>query len=192
MPSTHCATVSTKRTTSNEPPLSSSLDATSSAAASGGPDGPSPPNTAAASAGSHHDDFWSSVTSAAQTTPAYQNVASVEGSNWEGQLPPGQAYQIPTNNHGPDDRPSPPPPSFDMSSPLHLSPTRRIDVRNFNDILLIDIRQFYKDQSGNVKPGTKGISMTVPQYVRLKAALATVDARIREHGGDPDTLEQPR
>lgn len=152
-----------------------------------------------------HDDFWSSAASPGTSDEhdsggPSSGVASYGASSGHGssrRLPGGRAYQQhdASSYHDPAaaSYPPPPQPAFDMSSPFHISPNRQVQVRNFEGTLLIDIRHYYREGlSGAVKPGSKGIAMTLPQYIRLKAALAAVDAKIREHGDDPGPADWPQ
>lgn len=53
-----------------------------------------------------------------------------------------------------------------------LSESKRLTVRKWNSKLLIDIREYYKDkQSGDWKPGKKGISLTLEQYQVLRDVI---------------------
>lgn len=44
---------------------------------------------------------------------------------------------------------------------------RKVSINQFKGSTLIDIREFYKDKSGEMKPGKKGISLTVEQFDSL-------------------------
>lgn len=105
-------------------------------------------------------------------------------------MPAGQAYR--TNTTPDSDHIYKTPPVFDMSHGTHLSPVRKVEVRSFNGRLLVDIRQHYKDAGGSIRPGTKGMALTVAQYTRLKAAIPIIDDMIRAHGEDPYGTEEPK
>jgi hypothetical protein len=54
-----------------------------------------------------------------------------------------------------------------------------VSVTTFKGIKYVDIREYYTDKSsGEEKPGKKGISLTIDQWNKLKAAVSTtiVDA----------------
>ncbi|TYJ57041.1 hypothetical protein B9479_002320 [Cryptococcus floricola] len=68
-----------------------------------------------------------------------------------------------------------------------LSDYRRVTVRTFKGKTLIDIRETYKDKaSGEMKPGSKGISLTPEQasecvafkYQVLKSNIGSIDQMI--------------
>lgn len=79
-------------------------------------------------------------------------------------------------------------PVFDMFGSMHLSPVKQADVRSFKGTTLVDIRQFFKGNDGTILPTKKGISLTIPQWRRLQAAMGEIDHKIREieqqRGGD--------
>ncbi|KAK8864258.1 hypothetical protein IAR55_001504 [Kwoniella newhampshirensis] len=57
-----------------------------------------------------------------------------------------------------------------------LSEYRRLTVRKFKSMILIDVRETYKDKStGDMKPGAKGISLTTEQWEVLKNNIDSVD-----------------
>ncbi|WVQ72746.1 hypothetical protein IAR50_002306 [Cryptococcus sp. DSM 104548] len=60
-----------------------------------------------------------------------------------------------------------------------LSEYRRVAVRTFKGKTLIDIRETYKDKTtGEMKPGSKGISLTPEQYEILKNNIGSIDQMI--------------
>lgn len=156
--------------------------------------------------GHDHDDFWTAAkTAQAQTTPANQQAAAPsinDGDQWAtpggygpGRMPMGQAYGPPPTssdgNRGPYDTQDasnkadsfeyvPPPPTFDMQSPKHLSPIKQIDVRSFKGQTLVDIRQYFRGDDGIAMPSKKGIALTIPQWRRLQQAMSDIDIKLRE------------
>eukprot|EP01135_Chromosphaera_perkinsii_P001798 Nk52_evm67s210 gene=Nk52_evmTU67s210 len=61
-----------------------------------------------------------------------------------------------------------------------LSRTRRITVREFRGKTLVDIREFYTDNSGELRPGKKGISLPLEQWKELKKLSTDIDAAVKE------------
>jgi hypothetical protein len=58
-------------------------------------------------------------------------------------------------------------------------PLTRLTVRQFKGKTYIDIRKFYEDKnSKEIKPGSKGISLTVEQWGHVKEAVEKVDEAI--------------
>ncbi|KAI9144217.1 transcriptional Coactivator p15-domain-containing protein [Paraphysoderma sedebokerense] len=56
-------------------------------------------------------------------------------------------------------------------------PKKRVTVRKWKGKTYVDIREFY-EQDGDLKPGKKGISLTLEQYIKLKEVLPAVDDAI--------------
>ena len=54
---------------------------------------------------------------------------------------------------------------------------KRVTVRKFRGKTLVDIREYY-DSNGELKPGRKGISLTLEQYEKLKKSIAAIDQAI--------------
>ncbi|KAH7410060.1 transcriptional Coactivator p15-domain-containing protein [Phaeosphaeria sp. MPI-PUGE-AT-0046c] len=63
---------------------------------------------------------------------------------------------------------------------LNASGKRRVTVRDFKDNVLIDIREHWTDDSGDLKPGRKGISLNLEQYNTLIAALPLLEVALAE------------
>ncbi|KAF9959671.1 hypothetical protein BGZ65_000167 [Modicella reniformis] len=47
---------------------------------------------------------------------------------------------------------------------FELGPKKRLSIRLWQKNILIDIREYYHDKSGEAKPGKKGISLTKEQF----------------------------
>jgi len=60
-----------------------------------------------------------------------------------------------------------------------MSAKRRVTVRLFKKMTLIDIREFY-DQGGEMKPGKKGISLTKDQWTQVKELQESINSAIDE------------
>ncbi|VDK59324.1 unnamed protein product [Anisakis simplex] len=63
---------------------------------------------------------------------------------------------------------------------LELGKMRFVTVRSFKGKALIDIREYYQDKSGEIKPGRKGISLSREQYQNFKELTSEIDERLRE------------
>ncbi|KAK4685612.1 activated RNA polymerase II transcriptional coactivator p15, partial [Tremellales sp. Uapishka_1] len=62
---------------------------------------------------------------------------------------------------------------------IELSDYRRVTVREYKGKTLVDFREFYKDKtSGELKPGSKGLSLTLEQWEKLKENMSAIDAMI--------------
>ncbi|KAI3326004.1 ssDNA-binding transcriptional regulator [Xylariaceae sp. AK1471] len=68
-----------------------------------------------------------------------------------------------------------------------LGGTRRIVTQMFKGQTYVNIREFYSDASGDLKPGKKGIMLTIDQYNALLEALPAVNADLKSKGHEiPD------
>jgi len=64
---------------------------------------------------------------------------------------------------------------------LELEGNKRVSVREFKGMALIDIREYYKDKaSGDLKPGKKGIALTTAQWEALKEAAPAIDKLVEK------------
>ena len=59
-----------------------------------------------------------------------------------------------------------------------LSAKRFVNINNFRGKLMVDIREFYQDDSGELKPGKKGISLSLEQWENLKKIIPEIDAKL--------------
>jgi hypothetical protein len=67
--------------------------------------------------------------------------------------------------------------------------TRRITVSEFKGNTLISIREYYKDkESGVMRPGKKGIALTMEQWNALMAAAPLLEGVLKEKG---ETVSRP-
>ncbi|KAG8444189.1 hypothetical protein GDO86_002513 [Hymenochirus boettgeri] len=57
---------------------------------------------------------------------------------------------------------------------------RYVSVRDFKGKVLIDIREYWMDQAGDMKPGKKGISLSPEQWIQLKDQMSDIDDAIRK------------
>ncbi|RYP92993.1 hypothetical protein DL770_000867 [Monosporascus sp. CRB-9-2] len=63
-----------------------------------------------------------------------------------------------------------------------LSNTRRINISEFKGKVLVNIREYYTDQTGELRPGKKGISLPLEQYNSLIKAIPDINAHLNEQG----------
>ncbi|CAK7202979.1 hypothetical protein SEUCBS139899_005706 [Sporothrix eucalyptigena] len=62
-----------------------------------------------------------------------------------------------------------------------LSKLRRIGIAHFRNTTLINIREYY-EQGGQMRPGKKGISLSLDQYKALIRAIPDINAALRDDG----------
>ena len=55
-----------------------------------------------------------------------------------------------------------------------------INQSEFKGVKLVDVRVFYKDEAGDLKPTKKGVSVRLEQLDALIKALSTVSTTARE------------
>ncbi|CBY02364.1 hypothetical protein IAQ61_006950 [Plenodomus lingam] len=65
---------------------------------------------------------------------------------------------------------------------LNASGKRRATVSEFKDNTLISIREYWTNDSGELKPGKKGISLTIDQYQTLLASAPLLEAVLSKKG----------
>ncbi|MFH4974849.1 hypothetical protein AB6A40_001558 [Gnathostoma spinigerum] len=61
---------------------------------------------------------------------------------------------------------------------FEIGKMRFVTVRAFKGKSLVDIREFYEDASGAIKPGKKGISLSREQYEQLKQLSPAIDEKL--------------
>ncbi|KAI0386648.1 PC4-domain-containing protein [Hypomontagnella monticulosa] len=68
-----------------------------------------------------------------------------------------------------------------------LGNSRRATVTVYNKKTFVNIREYYTDNSGELKPGKKGISLPVEQYTKLLEAIPLINEELQDKGHDlPD------
>lgn len=70
--------------------------------------------------------------------------------------------------------------SNDVEEKLELSPKRYVCVRTFKGKIMVDIREYWEDSDGELKPGKKGIALSMDQWEKLKGFVTDIDKKIRE------------
>ncbi|KAI1240186.1 Activated RNA polymerase II transcriptional coactivator p15, partial [Lamprotornis superbus] len=58
---------------------------------------------------------------------------------------------------------------------FQIGKMRYVSVRDFKGKVLIDIREYWMDQEGEMKPGRKGISLNPEQWNQLKEQISDID-----------------
>uniref|UniRef100_A0A8C7FTS1 Activated RNA polymerase II transcriptional coactivator p15 n=1 Tax=Oncorhynchus kisutch TaxID=8019 RepID=A0A8C7FTS1_ONCKI len=56
---------------------------------------------------------------------------------------------------------------------------RYVSVREFKGKCLVDIREYWMNQDGEMKPGKKGISLNPEQWTQLKDQMSEIDDAIK-------------
>ncbi|KAI0536344.1 transcriptional Coactivator p15-domain-containing protein [Xylaria digitata] len=68
-----------------------------------------------------------------------------------------------------------------------LGATRRVVIQNFKGKNYINVREYYSDASGELKPGKKGIMLTLEQYNALLTAIPDINTELESKGHEvPD------
>ncbi|XP_047674022.1 SUB1 regulator of transcription b isoform X2 [Tachysurus fulvidraco] len=62
---------------------------------------------------------------------------------------------------------------------FQIGKLRYVTVRDFRGKVLIDVREYWMDQAGEMKPGKKGISLNPEQWNQLKEQMSDIDDAIR-------------
>jgi hypothetical protein len=62
-----------------------------------------------------------------------------------------------------------------------LGSNRKVKLNTFKGKQLIDIREYYEDkETGELKPGRKGIALTVDQWDKLKKYIDAIDEALHK------------
>ncbi|EFX03035.1 RNA polymerase 2 transcriptional [Grosmannia clavigera kw1407] len=69
-----------------------------------------------------------------------------------------------------------------------LSKTRRVGISQFKNNTLINIREYY-ESAGQMRPGKKGISLTLDQFKMFMKALPHIKAELQKDGIDTGGVE---
>ncbi|CAD7680020.1 unnamed protein product [Nyctereutes procyonoides] len=57
---------------------------------------------------------------------------------------------------------------------------RYVSVRDFKGKVLNDIREYWMDPEGEMKPGRRGISLNLEQWSQLKEQISDIDDAVRK------------
>ncbi|NXL13001.1 TCP4 polymerase, partial [Setophaga kirtlandii] len=63
---------------------------------------------------------------------------------------------------------------------FQIGKMRYVSVRDFKGKVLIDIREYWMDQEGEMKPGRKGISLNPEQWNQLKEQISDIDDAVKK------------
>ncbi|KAM9810738.1 SUB1 regulator of transcription b [Neosynchiropus ocellatus] len=67
----------------------------------------------------------------------------------------------------------------DGDNMFQIGKMRYVSVRDFKGKCLIDIREYWMNQDGEMKPGKKGISLNPEQWSQLKEQMSDIDDAIK-------------
>ncbi|KAF7198758.1 activated RNA polymerase II transcriptional coactivator p15 [Nothobranchius furzeri] len=62
---------------------------------------------------------------------------------------------------------------------FQIGKMRYVSVRDFKGKVLIDIREYWMNPDGEMKPGKKGISLNPEQWNQLKDQIAEIDDAVK-------------
>ncbi|XP_025157521.1 activated RNA polymerase II transcriptional coactivator p15 isoform X2 [Harpegnathos saltator] len=65
--------------------------------------------------------------------------------------------------------------SEDDDTVWDLGNNRQVNVRNFKGNFYVDIREMYYDKDGDLKPGKKGICLSMSQWRKFMSVVEEVD-----------------
>ncbi|XP_075579847.1 activated RNA polymerase II transcriptional coactivator p15-like [Pelecanus crispus] len=63
---------------------------------------------------------------------------------------------------------------------FQIGKMRYVRVSCFKGKALVDIREFYADKEGSMKPGRKGIALSAEQWNQLKEIVPEIDAAVKK------------
>ncbi|XP_010192610.1 PREDICTED: activated RNA polymerase II transcriptional coactivator p15-like, partial [Mesitornis unicolor] len=63
---------------------------------------------------------------------------------------------------------------------FQIGKMRYVKVSCFKGKALVDIREFYVDKEGSMKPGRKGIALSAEQWNQLKEIVPEIDAAVKK------------
>ncbi|KAK7120283.1 hypothetical protein R3I94_020325 [Phoxinus phoxinus] len=70
--------------------------------------------------------------------------------------------------------------SSEKDNMFQIGKMRFVSVRDFKGKVLIDIREYWMDQEGEMKPGRKGISLNPEQWNQLKEQISEIDDAVKK------------
>ncbi|KXN69679.1 PC4-domain-containing protein [Conidiobolus coronatus NRRL 28638] len=63
---------------------------------------------------------------------------------------------------------------------IPLGKNKRVSVRQWKEMIMVDIRETYKDPAGNIRPGKKGIALQLDQWEELKKNMEAIDEELKK------------
>ncbi|XP_061456936.1 activated RNA polymerase II transcriptional coactivator p15-like [Rhineura floridana] len=63
---------------------------------------------------------------------------------------------------------------------FQIGKLRYVHVSLFKGKVLVDLREFFIDKAGDMKPGRKGISLSAEQWINLKEIIPEIDAAVKK------------
>uniref|UniRef100_A0A8C4U0I6 Activated RNA polymerase II transcriptional coactivator p15 n=1 Tax=Falco tinnunculus TaxID=100819 RepID=A0A8C4U0I6_FALTI len=63
---------------------------------------------------------------------------------------------------------------------FQIGKMRYVRVSRFRGKALVDIREFYTDKDGSMKPGRKGIALSAEQWNQLKEIVPEIDDAVKK------------
>ena len=75
-------------------------------------------------------------------------------------------------------------PDSDEESPnsLKLSNNRYLTVSDFKNKVRVDIREYYRNEDGERKPGKKGISLSMEEWKKIVSNMDMIKKMIKDQG----------
>jgi hypothetical protein len=67
----------------------------------------------------------------------------------------------------------------DANTTFMLSAKRKVTVRKWKNVILIDFREYFTNEAGELLPTKKGISISLDQWNKLKEYLVDIDDTIK-------------
>jgi len=77
----------------------------------------------------------------------------------------------------------------DDGNKFAISNTRFVTVSEFKGKVRVDIREFY-NADGELRPGKKGISLSLPEWQKLRDHMDDIEKAIKKEGGLSDTSSE--
>uniref|UniRef100_A0A8C4ZD74 Activated RNA polymerase II transcriptional coactivator p15 n=1 Tax=Gadus morhua TaxID=8049 RepID=A0A8C4ZD74_GADMO len=70
--------------------------------------------------------------------------------------------------------------AVDLLSVSQIGKMRYVSVRDFKGKTLVDIREYWMNPDGEMKPGKKGISLNAEQWSQLKEQISDIDEAVKK------------